>query len=198
MYPYVESICVVNRKILNLDYHQQRLERTCRQVYGMSPDYELSRVITLPDNIPSYTLKLRFLYDINNFRYEYEKYKPKNIKTLKIIRDDLIDYRTKSTDRKHIQDLLKNKDNCDDILIIKNGFVTDTSSANICFYDGKKWLTPDTPLLEGTCRVRLLEEGKIKEANIRIEDISSFESFCLINAMIRNLNNILPVSVIKK
>ena len=196
MYPYVESICVEDGKILNHEYHQQRLERTFRQVYGKSPDFELSRVIKLPERVSDYKIKLRFLYDDKDFRYEYERYKPKNIRTLKIVKDDLINYRIKSTDRRRIQDLLTKKGDCDDILIIKKGNISDTSSSNICFYDGKKWLTPDTPLLEGTCRARLLKEGKIEEARIRLKDIPHYDSFCLINAMVEGFGDPLPISSI--
>ena len=49
---------------------------------------------------------------------------------------------------------------CDEILIIKDGHITDTSISNIVFRlpDGW-WLTPFTPLLKGIMRTYLLESG---------------------------------------
>jgi len=76
------------------------------------------------------------------------------------------------------------KEQCDDILIIKKGLVSDTSIANIAFYDGKLWFTPKAALLKGTCRTRLLLEGKIIEKEIRVEDIKKYKKIALMNAMI--------------
>lgn len=75
------------------------------------------------------------------------------------------------------------KDDCDDILIIKNKRITDTSIANIVFYNGNRWITPSQPLLEGTCRARLLSEGGIEVDEIMMNDIKLFSQFKLINAM---------------
>ena len=49
---------------------------------------------------------------------------------------------------------------------------------------GKRWFTPWSALLKGTIRTKLIERNLLYEEEIRVEDISSFESFKLINAMI--------------
>ena len=66
---------------------------------------------------------------------------------------------------------------------MKNGLITDTSYANIVFWDGQNWLTPSTPLLAGTKRARLLHESKIKEAEIRVDDLIKYEKARIINAL---------------
>ena len=53
------------------------------------------------------------------------------------------------------------------------------------FFNGKHWITPEKPLLQGTQRAFLLEKEIIKTANIRVEDLVNFENARLINAMIR-------------
>ncbi len=80
--------------------------------------------------------------------------------------------------------MLQEKGECDDILILKNGKVTDTSIANIVFFDGNKWYTPEFPLLNGTTRERLVSEKKIILRDITFKQIKSFEGFRLINSMI--------------
>ena len=72
---------------------------------------------------------------------------------------------------------------CDDILILKKGWITDSYYANVVLWDGVQWFTPEEPLLEGTMRASLLEKGIIKTAGIRIEDLSRFRSLRLINAL---------------
>lgn len=79
---------------------------------------------------------------------------------------------------------MEQKQSCDDILIVKNGFVTDSSISNIIFFDGYKWVTPDTPLLKGTMRQFLLEAAEIKEETITVQNLTTFTSFRLINAML--------------
>ncbi|MCF7833043.1 MAG: aminotransferase class IV family protein [Candidatus Marinimicrobia bacterium] len=197
MYPLLESIRIENGIVRNLSYHQRRLERTFLHVYGEPAPFRLEKLIKFPKDLSADKIKLRFLYNKTSFQYETEKYRSKNIKTLKIVEDDTIDYCCKKTDRRSIDRLMTSKGECDDILIVKNGFITDASSANIVFFDGKEWLTPDTPLLEGTCRARLLESGKIKEATIRVEQLPLYQSFCLINAMMEGFGFPLPITNIK-
>jgi 4-amino-4-deoxychorismate lyase len=69
-----------------------------------------------------------------------------------------------------------------DIIIIKNGLVTDTSFSNICFYDGTRWLTPAKPLLKGTMRAYLLSKNLIIEKDISVEIIKSYKKLRFINA----------------
>ena len=70
------------------------------------------------------------------------------------------------------------------IVIVKQGFITDTSYANIVFFDGHKWFTPVSPLLKGTKRTFLLDKKIIEETEIRIDDLEKFKKARLINAMI--------------
>jgi 4-amino-4-deoxychorismate lyase len=85
-----------------------------------------------------------------------------------------------------LEQLKKNHivDASEEILIVKNGLVTDTSFSNIVFYDGSDWITPDPPLLKGTKRTRYLRDGEIRTMKIRSSDISHFEKARLINAML--------------
>ena len=61
----------------------------------------------------------------------------------------------------------------DDILIIKNGKVTDTSYANVVLSDKEgKCITPNsTYLLHGTRRASLLKSGKIRKAPVKCQKI---------------------------
>ena len=114
----------------------------------------------------------------------YHEYKKREINSLKLVYDDRIDYSLKSTSRDELDALYALRGKCDDILIVKNSLVTDTSIANIAFYDSKKWITPASPLLKGTTRARLLDDGKIFESDVYLDDFKSFSKVALLNAMI--------------
>jgi len=116
-----------------------------------------------------------------------------------LISCDTLDYQYKYFNRSHFEKLIEQKEECDDIIIIKNGFLTDSSMANLIFFDGKNWFTPKIPLLQGTCRERLLDEGFIFKRKIQSEDLKYFHGVKLINAMrYPEESEIIPVSQIQK
>lgn len=111
-------------------------------------------------------------------------YVPRPISTLRLVVDDTIEYATKREDRSALNRLHDLRGDCDDVLIVKNGFLTDTSFCNLLLGDGTHWVTPDTPLLPGTCRARLLDEGLIQALSLRPDDLSRYPYFLLINALL--------------
>lgn len=106
------------------------------------------------------------------------------VQSLRMIYCNNIDYGYKYADRRKLEELYDKRGICDEILIIKDGYITDTSISNIVFRlpDGW-WLTPVTPLLTGTMRTYLLETGQIAEAVIRPEDLSLLTEARMINCM---------------
>jgi 4-amino-4-deoxychorismate lyase len=95
-----------------------------------------------------------------------------------------IEYGYKYADRHKLEELFEKRGDCDEVLIVKDGYITDTSISNIVFsLPAGGWITPDTPLLKGTMRSYLLETGQISEAVIRPEDLSLFTETRMINCM---------------
>ena len=114
----------------------------------------------------------------------YSPYTVRHVHSLALIQADHIDYTYKSAGREPLNRLFALRGACDDILIVKQGLLTDTSIANIALSDGTHWYTPAHPLLKGTKRAALLEEGILQEKDIRPEDLPSFSTVRLFNAMI--------------
>jgi 4-amino-4-deoxychorismate lyase len=123
------------------------------------------------------------VYETEIERIEYEPYIWRPVSTLKLVRSDTIDYASKYADRSELERLFAQRGTCDDILISKQGFVSDTFYANSAFWDGQNWYTPDTPLLAGTMRAFLLDQGQLREARIRQADLGKYMKVRLINAM---------------
>jgi 4-amino-4-deoxychorismate lyase len=160
------------------------MNRSMNELFPDAEKIELAKAITIPENCKSGVYKVRVLYGSSVEKIEIEPYSFRIIKSLKVVRHESIDYHLKYTDRQILQQLFAQRGNCDDIIIVKNGFVTDSFAANLLFFDGKKWFTPTTPLLKGTKRQLLLDQGIISEREIREEDIRSYQKVGLINAMI--------------
>ncbi len=183
MYHLVETIKIIDGIPQSLYWHQNRLEKSFLKLFKSESKIKIDECLSIPDQYKTGIVKARFLYNENSFACEFSNYASPKISSIKIVVDNQIDYSFKYADRKSINKLLLLKDDCDDILIIKNKRITDTSIANIVFYNGNRWITPSQPLLEGTCRARLLSEGGIEVDEIMMNDIKLFSQFKLINAM---------------
>lgn len=108
----------------------------------------------------------------------------RTISSLQVVCDDTISYSYKSCDRSQLNALAAKKGDCDEIIIVKNNLITDTSFTNLAIFDGNNWLTPKHPLLHGTQRALLLDNGLIKEADITVDDLIKAKRIRLFNAMI--------------
>jgi 4-amino-4-deoxychorismate lyase len=179
-----ETICIENRKLKNLKFHENRLNKTRRELHGFSDSWNLSEMIAIPDSIGNEIHKCRLSYakEIDNIRWE--PYTLRTIRKIRRVYDDSIDYSYKYEDRSQLNRLFAQKSDCDEILIIKNGLVTDSLYCNVAFFKEEKWFTPDSPLLPGTQRAQLLASGTIQEATIREADIKKYQQVKLFNAMV--------------
>lgn len=184
MYPLVESIKLKDGVIANLECHQQRMDRSRSELFPGSGRIVLAELISIPEHCLSGTFKVRVVYGETLCRVDFEPYTMRRVESLKVVSHPGIDYHLKYTDREILQQLFAQRENCDDIIIVKNGLVTDSFAANLLFFDGRKWMTPANPLLKGTKRQLLLDQGIITEKSIRAEDLSGFKCAGLINAMI--------------
>lgn len=180
----LESIKLLDGEFTNVSYHEQRMNRSLKALCGFSGHFDLDEFLDKLERPRRGLYKCRLVYDDDSKDLEFLKYTPRAVNTLRVVQHDRINYSYKYTDRTLINKLFESRASSDDILIIRRGLVTDTSYANIVFRKDNRWYTPWSPLLKGTMRAYLLERNIIHEDEIRLEDIKTFETFRLINAMI--------------
>ena len=187
MYPLFETVCIRDAKVMYPEWHIRRYEESFLRFYGYPPQEPLFDSVSLIDSLQrlpaSDTVKMKILYGSKGKIVELLPYSSKNIQTLKMVEADDIDYSLKFADRSCLDELTSQRGIYDDILIIKDEMVTDSSFCNIVFFDGDRYITPSTPLLRGVARQRLLDLGVIEEREVRAVDRDKFVSFVLINAM---------------
>ncbi len=175
----LETIKIDNGKVCHLTYHQQRCDYSLRQC-GKNTIYNLQNIIKPPQNK---IFRCRIIYDDTTVDISYHTYLQTPVSSLKLIFSD-IEYPLKFADRYELDQLYKQRGAADDVLIVKNNFLTDTTRANIALFDGDKWFTPKSPLLFGTTRQRLLKEGKIFPRNIHVNDLHKFTKIAVMNALV--------------
>lgn len=178
-----ETIRVEDGIPRHLQYHNARLNGSRRALLGAAEPIDLARAVAVPADLGTGTFRCRVLYDRRIDEISFTPYVRKSVASLTLADAAGLDYGHKYTDRSAIDRLLASAET-DDILMIIDGLVTDTSFANVAFYDGSRWITPSRPLLPGTARARLLDEGKIVAGEIPVGGLRKFRAATIFNAMI--------------
>ena len=181
---FIETMFLENGIVKNLDLHSERSSATILHHFGIRKTLPFTQLLKSQKLCTLGVYKFRVVYSQDIEDFTVELYSPRKINSLNLVNGESVDYSFKYEDRSQIENLLRSKFSCDDILIIKNGFVTDTSFANIVFSKDGELFTPTTFLLNGTKRKHLIQIGKIKEIEIPVDDISRFDKYFLINSML--------------
>ncbi len=178
MYPTLfETIKIEEGEIFNLQWHNRRFNKTQKEIFNRNQTIDLKQFISPP---PKGLFRCKIIYAQEIISVNYYPYEPKIVQHFTVVESSL-DYGYKYSDRTEIESLLNSHE---EIIIEKEGLLTDTSIANIAFFDGTDWITPKSPLLAGTTRARLLKENFLRFGDIKKEDIKNYSNFALMNAMI--------------
>lgn len=167
-----------------VDYHQRRVDRSVERI-GSKEGVDLRSYIEALELPATGCHKLRISYTGTGIvGHSVTLYQARRVESLRLVVADSICYDCKWEDRGEIERLVAQSGGCDDVLIVRRGAVTDCSFANVALFDGVEWVTPAVPLLGGTCRERLVEEGVLRPRVVTAESLGSYKAVALINAMI--------------
>lgn len=184
MSQFIESIKLLDGKFYRLELHQERVNQIFDEFFPYKDKIQLSKLLDNQSFKTNGLFKTRVIFDYEVKILDFVPYKLPSIKTLKIIETDIETAGYKSTNREKINQAFAKKDNCDDVLFVKNGFIADTSYCNVAFFDSENWITPKTPLIYGTQRKNLITNKLIIEKDIKLSQLKNFQSISLFNAMI--------------
>ena len=179
----LESIRLVDGQVPLLHRHQARVDRSRQRYYAKSPAFKLAAVLEEMDLPSTGVHKIRLLYRAGLEHSEVLPYTVRPVRSLRVVEADELQYARKYADRSAIEKLYNRRENCDDILIVQRQHVTDSSYANLAFFDGNRWYTPAWPLLRGTRRAQLIDQKVLQPSVIRLKDLPHFEQVRLINSM---------------
>ncbi|MDE1192094.1 MAG: aminotransferase class IV [Arachidicoccus sp.] len=168
-----------------IHWHEQRFLKTQKANFGKIIYFSLEEII-LDSNYPkekNIRYKCRVVYDAANVEVEFSPYQRKQINKLIIKEGSEIEYSFKYADRNKLNALSENLKDDEEVLIVQNNLLTDTSFTNIALYNGTDWLTPAKPLLQGVQRNYLLSQNVIHEADIDFRDLKNYSEIKLFNAL---------------
>lgn len=182
---FIETIRLQDGLLGNLDFHQLRMDDSIREIYGAQSSINLKEFLSSCPVPTEGLYKIKLVYNNEVQSVHVSSYSTKKVSRLQLIHSNSISYAHKFEDRSELNKLFEQRENCDDIIIVKKDHITDASYANLAFYRDGKWFTPSTCLLKGTMRTQLLEQKIILEEEITIKDIDRYEKVKLINAMLQ-------------
>lgn len=197
---FVETICLWHGEPQHLALHQARLERTW-QHFGF-PTACTPQLALLLEHLPLIShaerCKWRVVYGAEGvLSSEVSPYVPRVVHQLQAVENADIDYRYKSTNRSQLEACYAQRGGADEVLILRHGWLTDTSIANVALFDGTQWYTPDTPLLAGVQRQYLLAQGVLCERPIHHSHCVEYTHLALFNAMLPWGEIVLPISALR-
>ena len=178
-----ETIKLENGQLHLLDYHQKRCNASRKELFGNEiAEIDLAKSIEIPANLGNGLFRCRISYGEKIEKLEFFPYQLRHPKSIKLVEANEVDYHLKYENREKLNHLVL-ESKADEIIITQHGFLTDTSYSNIALFDGKKWFTPSTFLLDGCKRQFLLDENLIEEKEISVANLFQFKRLAFINAM---------------
>jgi 4-amino-4-deoxychorismate lyase len=194
MLQLIETICFKKGSFQRIPLHEERLNRSRNHFLGMVEPLFLTPLLKIPELMKNEKVRCRITYAMDIESIEYELYNVREIRSLKLVFDDAIDYSYKYKQRDSLNALLSLRGNADEILVVKSGLITDTSFTNVVLLKEGVWYTPATPLLPGTRREHYLRHHQIIPIDIKPAALPLFEEARLINAM-RSIEDSAPIPI---
>ncbi|MGM0649035.1 MAG: aminotransferase class IV [Bacteroidota bacterium] len=180
---FIESIRIENGHVPLIEYHQQRYEQCIKIHFPDTKPVQLANIANQYLHRPG-IFKLRIEYDQIIRDVRCKPYYPRKIRQFRLVYDDNVKYNWKYSNRKALEKLKSKCAEDEEIIIVKNNLITDSSYANLIFYKEPHWFTPAKPLLNGTMRRYLLNQNKIQTMDITPSQLQEFVFFAQINAML--------------
>ncbi|WP_169777020.1 aminotransferase class IV [Campylobacter mucosalis] len=170
-----ETIRLENGLLKHTDYHLKRMNKAIKSELKFNLN-------DFSDTNLKGIHRLKVVYDEFGWLVSFEitPYTMREFREFYLV-DINFSYEKKYLDRSKID---KAKGDKSEILMVKNGLITDTSIANIAILKDEIWLTPKTPLLYGTTRDRLIDSGFLTQSDLSVDDLKQAKSFAIMNAMV--------------
>ena len=199
-----EAICILNGQPLHLDEHRNRVAMSLHYCGShFAADAVLQQALQHIPVSAAGRWKLRFEYSASGLLHcTAEQYQVRTIQQLiacelpQDVPRELI-YPLKFNLRPIIDSCRQHLEATEEALMLYNGCVTDAGFASVALQRDGHWFTPDTPLLPGSTRTRLLREGTLRSARIDRATIGEYRWISLFNAMLPLGELKLPVTAIR-
>jgi 4-amino-4-deoxychorismate lyase len=180
---FIESIQLNNGEFKRLKFHQERMDKAQMDFYPTHKAIDLEKSLSIMNVPVAGIYKCRVVYDSEIRKIEFIPYVRRKIHSLQSVETKMESVPYKKEDRSELDIAFAQRGGSDEVILVRNGLLTDTSFSNIALYDGISWYTPRIPLIQGVTRVELLQQGMLEERDIFLSELMNFQRVSLFNAM---------------
>ena len=180
---FIETIRIQDGHVCHLSDHTDRMRGTADHFGFTAPTLPTDLASLVPDELRTGTVRCRVVYDHTLREVTFTPYRRRHIERLFAVDAGTTTYAFKYADRAPLARPDVPLGASDELLFVREGLLTDTSYTNLVLRRGRELVTPDTFLLDGTCRRRLLREGVVHTEPVRLRDLPTYDELLLINAM---------------
>lgn len=181
---FLETIRICDGQPLHLDWHQGRVSDTFSKFYPGAAPFRLESLFRTSTPPAGSDLRWRIRYDHISCETEFSSFQVKPLQSLQLIRlPPEYSYWYKFADRRILELASSRRGVADDVLLIRDGWITDTTVANVAFLKNNRWYTPAIPLLAGTTWKRLVTHGTLTPRPIHVHDLDRYEACAVFNAL---------------
>ena len=180
---FLETIRIQDGHARHIADHIDRMRRTALHFGFTAPALPADLDALVPHTLRTGTVRCRIIYDHTLREITFTPYRRRCLERLIAVDAGAMDYAFKYADRSPLERPNIRLSEADELLFVRGGYVTDTSYTNLILRRGDELVTPDTFLLDGTCRRRLLRTAQVRTAQVRLSDLSAYDELLLVNAM---------------
>ena len=180
---FLETIRVQDGHARHVADHIDRMRRTALHFGFTAPALPADLDALVPHDLRTGIVRCRIVYDHTLREITFTPYRRRRLERLIAVDAGTMDYAFKYADRSPLARPQIPLTEADELLFVRGGYVTDTSYTNLILRRGDELVTPDTFLLDGTCRRRLLRTAQVRTAQVRLSDLSAYDELLLVNAM---------------
>lgn len=180
---FLETIRIQDGHARHVADHIDRMRRTALHFGFTAPALPADLDALVPHTLRTGTVRCRIVYGHTLRELTFTPYHRRRLERLIAVDAGAMDYALKYADRSPLERPNIPLSEADELLFVRGGYVTDTSYTNLILRRGDELVTPDTFLLDGTCRRRLLRTAQVRTATIRLSDLSAYDELLLVNAM---------------
>lgn len=180
---FLETIRIQDGHAHHVADHIDRMRRTALHFGFTAPALPADLDALVPHTLRTGIVRCRIVYDHTLRELTFTPYHRRRLERLIAVDAGAMDYAFKYADRSPLERPNLPLSEADELLFVRGGYVTDTSYTNLILRRGDELITPDTFLLDGTCRRRLLRSTQVRTAQVRLSDLSAYDELLLVNAM---------------
>ncbi len=179
---FFETFKLLNGQLCHVTFHLERIRKT-QNAFFRTAGFEITEIYDALKDYPEGLFKVRVDYNSSITGIRADLYEIQPHRKLGFLDAGNFDYSFKFAHRDFFRESFSHYPDCDDILFLKEGCITDTTYCNVALFDGREWITPSTYLLPGTKRAALIHSGALREARVTLQNLMDFKAIAFINAM---------------